>query len=316
MKPCFDLFSSLSARPLLRPGTGVHTDSAQAYRNLGFHDCCHDELPDQELVDVMLQTRPQAWRMESPEETRERLEAEAREEPGRGRTEEWAAKYRCLRLAHTSVLHKHTRSQKKQFVAMRRVQFAEEDAVALMGTDPFLRGTTTWRKGGTQAVDGYWRELRRKVATRGTNTRLTAVMVRAVRVHQWSYWAGPSADLFLLLGGVLRARRERRAADVQAAKKAREEQEEREMASLRGRRRRQVQDDDDGDGGAPEAAAPAGAGVCAVVHKINQYQLLHVMLTCASASLLEVCLHQQVLTSPGLPSEHNLNQVMLHLQVF
>jgi hypothetical protein len=85
-----------------------------------------------------------------------------------------------------------------------------EDAAALAGTaaDPCLRGEVTWRRAGTQKIDGHWRLLRQRVATRGWNTSDGANLRRAVRTHQWRLWRTPSADLFFELGATLRRHRE------------------------------------------------------------------------------------------------------------
>ena len=208
------------APPLLRPGTIVHTDSAKAYRNLGFYDHLGTGPPDADVVEELMGQRPSQWRWESNFERQERFEAEKRDAlGGGGRTAFWASKYRHLRLGHTAVVHKKTEKRGRQFVVMRRVKLAPEDAAVLAaaGDDRFLRGLYTWRLGGTQTVDGYWRTLRRRVAHRGINTAKLHIIHHAVLCHQWSHWAGPSCSLFEHLGATLKRARERDAADIAAA---------------------------------------------------------------------------------------------------
>ena len=69
---------------------------------------------------------------------------------------------------HTAVVHAKKPVVKRQFVAMRRCHFQSEDAEVIRqsGEDPFLFGNVSWRKGGTQKVDGYWRLLGNRVSTR------------------------------------------------------------------------------------------------------------------------------------------------------
>ena len=62
-------------------------------------------------------------------------------------------------------------------------------------------------------VDGYWTILRRRVAQRSYKTSSIEALLRAVRIHQWSYWCGPGACLFTELGAMARAARE----EVQSA---------------------------------------------------------------------------------------------------
>jgi hypothetical protein len=107
----------------------------------------------------------------------------------------------------------HAAKRGRQFVAMRRVQLCPEDAESVaLQDDLFLRGHITWRKGGTQTVDGYWKTLRRRVAHRGFNTSMPVLLHNAILCHQWSHWAGPDRDLFAHLGATLELARER---DVQ-----------------------------------------------------------------------------------------------------
>ena len=207
---------------MLRPGTVVRTDACRAYRNLGLYDSMGTEPPPAHVEGELLGARPRQWRWESDAEREERWNAERREHLGDrfGRSEDWASKYADLRLSHTAVVHAKKGKQGRQFVAMRRVQLAPEDAAVLQaaGTDPFLRGCVTWRKGGTQTVDGYWRLLRMRVAHRGVNTDREDLLDRAVLVHQWSQWAGPGAHLLKHLGWTVQQSRARRAADMEVAR--------------------------------------------------------------------------------------------------
>ena len=90
--------------------------------------------------------------------------------------------------------------------------------MAAAGTDPFLAGCVTWRKGGTQRDDGHWKDLRAGVASRGYNARNASELDHCVRVHQWAYWAGPGKCLFTELGRLVRRVRVRRAQHVAAAR--------------------------------------------------------------------------------------------------
>ena len=221
--------------PVLLPGTIVHTDSAKAYRNLGWQGApATEELP-QGLAEELVGERPSPWRWESQEEADERAEAEAAEELHTlaGRTEAWASRYRHLRLVHTAVVHKKRPGRKRQYVVMRRCNLQPEDANVLRaaGTDPFLVGNATWRKGGTQKVDGYWRLLRQRVANRGVNSGLADQTRTRVLVHQWSHAAGPAADLFAHLGKTLLLRRERTVGDLEVGRRAWEEVGEEEVES-------------------------------------------------------------------------------------
>ena len=214
--------------PLLLPGTVVHTDSAKAYRNLGWTGSAADAEMPADLAGELTGERPAPWRWETQEEADERREAEAAAELGTlaGRTEEWASRYRHLRLVHTAVVHKKRPGRKRQFVVMRRCRFMPEDAAALRtaGTEPFLLGDTTWRKGGTQKVDGYWRLLRQRVSNRGANSGTVRDETRKrVLVHQWAHAAGPAVDLFEHLGATLKARRTRAVVDLEVAQRAWEE---------------------------------------------------------------------------------------------
>lgn len=165
------------------------------------------------------------WTVETQAEATERELAEAAEELGTlaGRREEWASRYRHLRLVHTAVVHKHKPGTRRQFVVMRRCNFQPQDAavVRAQGDDPFLQGNVSWRKGGTQKVDGYWRTLRRRVAHRGYNTGDMAEGLRdMVLVHTWSHSAGPGTDLLTHLGNTLKARRQRSVVDMEVGRRA------------------------------------------------------------------------------------------------
>lgn len=152
----------LGKPPLLRPGTVVHTDGAAAYRDLGWNE------PDQTLpqasardVDELVGTSGMAaWRLESFSEVVQREAAERRE--SQKRSEHWSSKYRHLRLSHTSVSHSKQKSGpvQREFVAVRRVRLHPEtvaEMAAAGNTDPWMLGGVTWRKSGTQIVDGYWK---------------------------------------------------------------------------------------------------------------------------------------------------------------
>ena len=213
--------------PTLLPGTVVHTDSAKAYFNLGWQGEPSTEQMPEERQGELLAERPCPWRRESEEETTERLRAERAAELGTigGRTEVWASRYRHLRLVHTAVVHNTKPGRKRQFVVMRRCHFQPEDAAVIRarGDDPFLEGCVSWRKGGTQKVDGYWRTLRKRVAHRGYNTSMAEALRTLVLVHQWSHFAGPGADLMAHLGATLKQRRERSRVDVEVGQRAWEE---------------------------------------------------------------------------------------------
>lgn len=211
--------------PLLLPGTVVHTDSAKAYRNLAWTGSPATEVMPQDLAELLVD-RPSPWRWESQEEATERQEAEAAEElhTVAGRTEVWASRYRHLRLVHCAVVHKKKPGKKRQFVVMRRCHFQEEDAEAVRakGDDPWLVGNVSWRKGGTQKVDGYWRLLRKRVAYRSSNARYGGLSEQA-SVHQWSHALGPGGDLFAHLGATFQERRRRTLVDLEVYRRAWEE---------------------------------------------------------------------------------------------
>ena len=57
--------------------------------------------------------------METATEAREREEAEAKADPGRG-NDSWAAKYKHLRLSHTMLVHKKKKGKRVQFEVLRR----------------------------------------------------------------------------------------------------------------------------------------------------------------------------------------------------
>ena len=127
----------------------------------------------------------------------------------------------ALCLSHTSVKHSPSPGNllTREFVAVRRVHLHPSVAATLRTTDlvadrhPWLNADDiTWVKAGTQTVDGYWQTLRKRGAHRGMNTGLQDALRNAVLVHQWSYLAGPSADLLVELGLLLQQRRQRRAA--------------------------------------------------------------------------------------------------------
>ena len=211
---------------VLLPGTVVHTDSAKAYRNLGWQSSPSTAVPPADLVRQLLR-RPSAWRWEKQEEEEEREVAERAEGlyTLAGRKEEWAGRYRHLRLVHTAVVHKKKAGKRRQYVAMRRCQFQAEDAEVLRQgcrVDPFLVGDVSWRKGGTQKVDGYWRMLRMRVANRGWNTSRDELR-RMVLVHMWSHTAGPGVELMAHLGGTMKQRRRRQGEEEATARRAWEE---------------------------------------------------------------------------------------------
>ena len=222
-----ELYAAIFPRgrpPILLPGTVVHTDSAKAYRNLGWQGAPAVDRMPAELAEELLGERPCAWRREAQAEADEREEAERAEELGTlaGRTEAWASRYRHLRLVHTAVVHKKKPGRRRQYVMMRRCHFMPEDAEVLRerGQEPFLVGNVTWRKGGTQKVDGYWRTLRRRTANRGANSRIGDLMRSKVLAHQWSHALGPGADLFRSLGEAFAARRARTEVDMAVARRA------------------------------------------------------------------------------------------------
>ena len=226
-----ELYNAMFPRgrePILLPGTVVHTDSAKAYRNLAWTGMAFTEEPPAELgAHLATEERPSPWRWEMPEEAEERRQAEGQEELGTlaGRTEFWAARYRHLCLVHTAVVHKKKVGQaRRQYVVMRRCRFMPEDAevVQAKGNDPWLVGTVSWRKGGTQKIDGYWRTLRKRTAYRGSNSRFGG-MDASVMVHQWSHRAGPGVCLFSHLGATLQERRNRSEVDKEVARRAWEE---------------------------------------------------------------------------------------------
>ena len=94
-------------------------------------------------------------------------------------------------------------------------------------------------------MDGYWRLLRQRVSTRGYNTKRADFLRRAVRVHQWTLWAGPGADLFMLLGAALRAQLDQR----KAARTPEDLSEEAARAEASRQRRVQKARDGPGRGG-------------------------------------------------------------------
>ena len=211
--------------PLLLPGTVVHTDGAKAYRNLGWQGAPSSAEVPLELARELVGQRPSAWRWEWQEEADDRARAEAQEELGTvaGRTEEWASRYRHLRLVHTAVVHSYNKPGfRRQYVAMRRCHFQAEDAEVIRqsGQDMFLIGNVSWRKGGTQKVDGYWRLLRLRVANRGMNTCSDRQMQERVLVHQWSHTIGPGVELLHQLGATLEGRRRRQAVEVEVGERA------------------------------------------------------------------------------------------------
>ena len=208
--------------PLLKWGTVLHTDGAKAYRNLAHHDDIDRTTPPTPaVIDALLNQRPTQWRWESDAERQERYYAETKEELGGsgGRSEQWSRHYRELCLSHTSVVHCKKVGQNRQFVAMRRVRLHPDVAavVAARGDDPFLNGCITWRKGGTQTVDGHWKLLRKRAGLRGVNTKHHELLRKLVWVHQWSHWRGPGSDLFCELGSTVAEARVRRSAARNAA---------------------------------------------------------------------------------------------------
>ena len=75
-----------------------------------------------------------------------------------------------------------------QFAAIRRILLRLGMAAALREaeTDPFLQDCHTWCVAGTMKVNGYWSALRRRVAQRSYNISSIEVLLRAVRIRQWS----------------------------------------------------------------------------------------------------------------------------------
>ena len=201
--------------PVFRDGSVVHTDSAQAYISLGQAEPSLEAAPA-EVQEAMASIPPQSdgvsfsWRMETQQEADERATAEAKADPVVRRKAAWAAHYAHLRLAHSMVCHTKKRGQKVQFAAIRRVLLHPDVAAALQEAeaDPFLQDCHTWRVAGTMKVDGYWTILRRRVAQRSYKTSSLEALLRAVRIHQWSYWCGPGACLFSELGAMVRAARD------------------------------------------------------------------------------------------------------------
>jgi len=209
---------------LLRAGTIVHTDGASAYRDLDWRDGPEaPEYPSAAEQEELLQ-RPTSWRWETCMEVLQREAAERRDL--RKRNAHWAAKYAHLRLLHTSVCHSNEKGGvvRREFVAMRRLRPHPLDAWAY-ASDPFFRQGATWRKAGTQTVDGYWKNLRRAGSHRGVNTKLGVALENLVRVHQWAQWAGTGADMLGYLGETLRTYRELRDGDVAFTMQAAEREE-------------------------------------------------------------------------------------------
>ena len=223
-----ELYSFILGRcgpPLLLPGTVVHTDGAKAYRDLPWEaSLCSEEQPPSDVVERLLAERPCAWRMERYWEVLQRESAERRAVCTGGRGVMWASCYAHLRLAHTAVCHSKGKGlwRNRQFIAMRRVVLAPDIAAILeaKGVDPFLCGCTTWRKGGTQTVDGYWRTMRRHGSHRGINTKFHEVLHQAILVHQWSHWATPAAPLLEMFGEELKQLRVRKVQDMSIAEAA------------------------------------------------------------------------------------------------
>ena len=54
-------------------------------------------------------------------------------------------------------------------------------------------------------MHSYWRPLCRRVGQRAYKSSFLRILLRAVRIHQWSYWCGPGTCLFPDLGAMLRA---------------------------------------------------------------------------------------------------------------
>jgi hypothetical protein len=133
---------------ILREGTIVHTDGAHAYRDLDWRqDAEFPGPPSDEQLELLTQ-RPRPWRLENFREVLEREAAERRD--FRGRSEEWASKYRHLKLSHTSVSHSKKKGGviRRQFVAVRRVHLHPDVAQAVRSEsmDPWLLDEVTWRK--------------------------------------------------------------------------------------------------------------------------------------------------------------------------
>lgn len=207
---------------ILRVGSIVHTDGAHAYRDLDWRqEAEFPSSPSDELLESLTGQRPNPWRLENFREVLEREAAERRD--FRGRSEEWASKYRHLKISHTSVSHTKKKGGviRREFVAVRRVHLHPDVALILAGMDPWLVDEVTWRKAGTQTVDGHWTTLRRCGTHRGINTKLRAALHNAVLVHQWSSNAGPGADMFAHFSETLKQYRQFRADDIHACQNAR-----------------------------------------------------------------------------------------------
>ena len=175
--------------PAFREGSLAHTDSAQAYISLG-QEAPSLETPPDDVQEAMALDPPASdlrvkWRRETQQEADERAAAEAKADPAARRKQAWAIRYAHLRLSHGMALHTKKRGQRVQFTAVRRVRLRPEVARALQRarTDLFLQGCYTWRVGGTENVDGYWRPLRLRVGQRAYKTSLLDNLLRAVRIH-------------------------------------------------------------------------------------------------------------------------------------
>ena len=208
-------------------GSVVHSDGCKTYSNLnstpvdtlemGAEAEARRELAEGEWMALQLDEMLAARRLETPAEAEHRRFCEWRCRP---RSAEIARRYEFLCLSTTMVLHSKKKDQRVQYSGVRRVVLHPEVAahVAAAGTDPFLEGCVTWRKGGTQRPDGHWKDLRAGVASRGYNARNASELDHCVRVHQWAYWAGPGKCLFTELGRLVRRVRVRRAQHVAAAR--------------------------------------------------------------------------------------------------
>ena len=76
-------------------------------------------------------------------------------------------------------------------------------------TDRCLQGCNTWRVGGTEEVDGYWRPFRPCVGRRAYKSYLLHNLLRAVRIHHGPTSVARVPAFFIELGAMVRAARER-----------------------------------------------------------------------------------------------------------
>ena len=187
----------------IRPRTVIHTDSARAYFNLGWRAPRPAEgagAPDgQEAAAKRERQRVQELPEDAPlvalaqdagGEPPRRQEFPRQQEP------EWAARYRQQKWVHTAVVHSKKPGRSRQFAPSRKLRF------------PTGREGTA--AGGTQAIDGHWRSLKRAVTRSAVNTRRRGRLHSMVLSHLWRHWTQGSCR-FTAFGQVLADHRARRA---------------------------------------------------------------------------------------------------------